>query len=78
MSKEGSLTVTVAVKCLKATTDQGPSTDTLLREAALMALCDHNNLVHLIGVVTVPRNFPPLLVMEYVGTPLESPFVPQS
>jgi hypothetical protein len=30
-----------------------------------MALFDHRNIVTLIGLVTVPRNLPTLLVLEY-------------
>jgi len=53
----------VASKCLLATTPE--SRNALLREAALMALLEHSNLVQLVGVVTVPRSMPPLLLMEY-------------
>ena len=49
---------------LKATTDT-ESRDALLREAALVALLRHENVVGLIGVVTVPRRMPPLLLLTF-------------
>eukprot|EP00035_Acanthoeca_spectabilis_P015659 m.314124 g.314124 ORF g.314124 m.314124 type:complete len:1717 (-) comp16409_c0_seq9:26-5176(-) len=69
--RAGTVTLTVAAKSLKINDDG--ARDSLLREAALMALCEHYNLVHLLGIVTVPRNMPPLLVMEYCehGTVLD-------
>eukprot|EP00035_Acanthoeca_spectabilis_P011007 m.194105 g.194105 ORF g.194105 m.194105 type:complete len:1680 (-) comp15199_c0_seq4:5570-10609(-) len=62
--KAGVPSLTVAVKSLKAGGDDGQRAE-FLREAALMALFDHPNIVTLIGVVSVPRNIPPLLVLEY-------------
>ena len=35
------------------------------REAALMSLVEHPHVLSLIGVVTVPRNMPALLLLEY-------------
>ena len=37
----------------------------LLREAALMALLDHRNVVRLVGLVTVPRDLPALVLLEF-------------
>jgi len=52
-----------AVKMLKSG-DSDARAD-LLREAALMALFQHVNILAQIGVVTVPRNMPALLVLEF-------------
>eukprot|EP00035_Acanthoeca_spectabilis_P015655 m.314236 g.314236 ORF g.314236 m.314236 type:complete len:1719 (-) comp16409_c0_seq16:107-5263(-) len=70
-AQKNSLRLTVAVKSLKMSDTL--VRDSLLREAALMALCDHQNLVQLLGIVTVPRNMPPLLVIEFCehGTVLD-------
>jgi serine/threonine protein kinase len=45
----------------------------LLHEAALVALLEHRNIVGIVGVVTMPQNMPPMLVLEYCeyGTLLE-------
>ena len=59
----GGVALTAAVKTLKSATD-GAARAELLREAALMALFEHPHVVSLIGVVTVPRNMPTLLVLE--------------
>jgi len=59
----GNVSLTAAVKTLK--TAENSSRTELLREAALMALFDHRNLVAIIGVVTAPRNMPALLVLEF-------------
>lgn len=48
---------------LKEGTDPDIRKD-FLREAALMAMLDHPNIIQLIGVVTIPRDMPPLLVMQ--------------
>lgn len=58
----GGVPLAAAIKTLKATDGEGRGE--LLREAALMALFKHPNVVLLIGVVTVPRNMPALLVVE--------------
>lgn len=58
----GSIAITVAVKTLK-TAELSARTE-LLQEAALMALFSHKNLVSMIGIVTVPRTMPALLVLE--------------
>ena len=52
----------VAAKSLKPGATSG--TDELLREAALMALLEHRNVIKLVGVVTCPRDLPPLILME--------------
>ena len=67
----GSVSLTAAVKTLKTSTDE--SRANLLREAALMALFDHPNVVAMLGVVTVPRHMPAMLVLEFCenGTLLE-------
>ena len=51
----------VAAKTVKA--DSGGNRDDLLREAALMALFDHRNVVALVGICTVPRDVPSLMLM---------------
>lgn len=65
LSQSGSAALTVAVKSLKKGDSEGAVRENLLREAALMSLCDNRNVVMLIGVVTIPRNMPPLLLIEY-------------
>jgi len=67
----GGVSITAAVKTLKSSDLSGRSE--LLREAAFMALLSHKNIIALIGVVTVPRNMPALLVLEFCeqGTLLE-------
>ena len=52
-----------AVKVLKS--GDSHARDDLLREAALMALFEHVNILTQIGVITVPRNMPAMLVLEY-------------
>jgi hypothetical protein len=59
----GSVQRLAAVKMLKS--GDSPARAELLREAALMALFEHPNIFAQIGVVTVPRNMPALLVLEY-------------
>jgi serine/threonine protein kinase len=61
-SLQGTLSVTAAIKTLKVSDGTGRAE--LLGEAALMALFNHPNVVQLLGVVTVPRNMPALLVIE--------------
>jgi hypothetical protein len=62
------LEVIVAVKSLKTTDVVGESDmamrSLLLKESAMMALFDHANIVRVVGVVTVPVNVPPLLLLE--------------
>eukprot|EP00038_Savillea_parva_P006120 m.161761 g.161761 ORF g.161761 m.161761 type:complete len:2425 (-) comp12114_c0_seq1:110-7384(-) len=53
----------VAAKTVKGGSDS--TRDDLLREAALMALFNHPNLVALIGVVTIPRTVPALVLLEF-------------
>lgn len=53
----------IAAKLVKA--EGGNSKDDLLKEAALMAMLEHPNVVRLVGVVTTPRDMPALLLMEY-------------
>lgn len=57
------MALTTAVKALKV--NEKAARDELLREAALMALFDHPNIVAIIGVVTSPQNMPALLVLEF-------------
>ena len=57
------ISITAAVKTLKQS--DSSAREDLLREAALMALFEHRNLVSLIGVVTKPRNIPAMIVLEY-------------
>jgi hypothetical protein len=64
----GGVALTAAVKTLKSAAD-GAARDELLREAALMALFQHPHVVALVGVVTVPRNMPTLLVLECATHP---------
>mmetsp|Transcript_26185 Transcript_26185/g.68767 ORF Transcript_26185/g.68767 Transcript_26185/m.68767 type:complete len:847 (+) Transcript_26185:3-2543(+) len=54
----------VAAKVLKGGLD-AEVRKSFLREAALMAMLDHQNIVRLVGVCTVPRDLPPLLLMQY-------------
>lgn len=53
----------VAAKIAK--TAKSDARDDLLKEAALMAMLEHPHIVSLIGVVTVPRDMPPLLLLAY-------------
>ena len=53
----------VAAKTIKPGATAGR--DELLREAALMALLDHRNLLALVGVVTTPRSLPALILLAY-------------
>eukprot|EP00035_Acanthoeca_spectabilis_P016594 m.342100 g.342100 ORF g.342100 m.342100 type:complete len:447 (-) comp16545_c0_seq67:975-2315(-) len=71
VSLRGSVSLTTAVKTLK--TSDASARTFLLKEGALMALFDHHNILSLLGVVTVPRDMPALLVLEYCenGTLLE-------
>ena len=60
----GVLPYPVAAKTIKATAHNNVSgRHVLLKEAALMALLDHRNIVALVGVVTVPRDVPALVLM---------------
>eukprot|EP00035_Acanthoeca_spectabilis_P014131 m.268779 g.268779 ORF g.268779 m.268779 type:complete len:1976 (-) comp16059_c0_seq12:62-5989(-) len=54
----------VAAKVLKGGLD-AEVRKSFLREAALMAMLDHPNIVQLVGVCTVPRDLPPLLLMQF-------------
>lgn len=58
-----SIVYPAAAKILKV--GHGDSRTALLKEAALMALLQHPNIVQLIGVVTVPRSMPALLLLTY-------------
>ena len=53
----------VAAKTVKPGGSMGR--DELLKEAALMSLLNHRNVMALVGVVTVPRNLPALVLMVY-------------
>lgn len=54
----------VAVKTTKGVNND-LQRDTLLKEAALMALLDHQNVINLVAVVTAPRDLPAFLLLEY-------------
>jgi Eph receptor B1 len=54
----------VAAKVLKGGLD-AEIRKSFLREAALMAMLNHPNIVQLVGVTTVPRDLPPLLIMQF-------------
>jgi hypothetical protein len=43
------------------------SRDELLQEGALMGAFKHFNIINLIGVVTIPKDMPAILLMEYVS-----------
>ena len=56
----------VAAKSIKAGADgAADARQALMREAALGAVLDHRNAVATVGVVTVPRDVPPLLLLAY-------------
>ena len=56
----------VATKTIKAGTGAGTEArQSLLREAALGALLDHRNVVATLGVCTVPRDVPALLLLAF-------------
>ena len=57
----------VAAKTLKGETAGGNSRDDLLKEAAVMALFKHRNVVALVGVVTTPRDVPVLILLSFCG-----------
>jgi len=58
------LKVIVAVKVCKGKSG-GNEQENLLKEAALMALFEHRNVLSLIGVITAPRDMPAMLVLEH-------------
>lgn len=41
------------------------SREDLLNEAALMGAFSHSHIVNVIGVITVPKDLPAALLMEY-------------
>lgn len=43
----------------------GVTRDDIELEAAMMALLDHSNVVRLVGVVTMPREMPAVLIIEF-------------
>ena len=43
----------------------GVTRDDIELEAAMMALLDHSNVVKLVGVVTMPREMPAVLIIEF-------------
>ena len=62
--ERGSPAYLVAVKAAKAAV--GASHDDLLEEAAaLLALLSHRNVLPLVGVVTIPRDLPPLVLLQF-------------
>ena len=73
--QRGVPTFTVAAKTTKPVDDEtdvgdaaallAASIKELLNEAAMLALLRHRNVIGLIGVCTVPRNVPPLVLLEY-------------
>eukprot|EP00040_Diaphanoeca_grandis_P029880 m.175857 g.175857 ORF g.175857 m.175857 type:complete len:1282 (+) comp31832_c1_seq5:147-3992(+) len=63
--RDGSiLKVVVAVKVCHTKSTELARED-LLKEAALMVFFHHRNVLSLIGVITKPRDMPPLLVLQY-------------
>ena len=48
------------------TTAAKEARDDLLNEAALMGAFKHFNIINVIGVVTVPKDLPAILLMECV------------
>jgi len=57
------VSMTVALKTTQ--TLDSSSRAQILHEAAMIALFDHKNIVTIIGVITSPRNMPPIIVLEY-------------
>ena len=55
----------VAAKSVKAIAGAAEAKQALLREAALVALLDHRNVVSTVGVCTAPRDVPALLLLAY-------------
>ena len=53
----------VAAKTVKLGSPRG--LEELLKEAALMAVLQHRNVLALVGVVTAPRDLPALILLEY-------------
>ena len=43
----------------------GVMRDDIEREAAMMALLQHDNVIRLVGVVTIPRSMPAVVIVEY-------------
>lgn len=60
--RAGSLPLTVALK--EPRQGSGVTRDDIEREAAIMVLLDHSNVVKLVGVITHPREMPAVLLME--------------
>lgn len=61
--RTGRTSLPVAVKEPRG--DGGMTREDVEREATLLALLDHHNVVAIVGVVTVPPSLPPLLLLEY-------------
>ena len=55
----------VAAKTAKAADNGGATRTELLEEAAMLALLNHRNILPLVGVVTVPRDLPALVLLMY-------------
>ena len=55
----------VAAKTAKAAAAGGATRTELLEEAAMLALLNHRNILPLVGVVTVPRDMPALVLLMY-------------
>jgi len=67
----GAVPLVVAVKTTRSS--DIAARGQLLHEAALVALLEHRNIVGIVGVITSPRDMPPIVVLEYCkhGTLLE-------
>eukprot|EP00040_Diaphanoeca_grandis_P027124 m.153705 g.153705 ORF g.153705 m.153705 type:complete len:2258 (+) comp30843_c0_seq3:182-6955(+) len=61
------LKVIVAVKSTRSShsSQEEEARNTLLKEAALLALFDHRNIISLIGVVTAPRDMSVMIVQSF-------------
>ena len=64
-SHRGTPPFLVAAKTVKAAEDGGATRTELLEEAAMLALLDHRNILPLVGVITVPRDLPALVLLMY-------------
>ena len=63
--QRGTPAFSVAVKSAKSSTASGATRTQLLEEAAMLALLNHRNVLPLVGVVTVPRDLPALVLLQY-------------
>eukprot|EP00037_Helgoeca_nana_P029953 m.365208 g.365208 ORF g.365208 m.365208 type:complete len:1889 (-) comp28082_c0_seq5:432-6098(-) len=69
LRERSKIALMVALKTAKDSSSRAE----ILREGALMALFDHRNIIHLVGVITAPRHMPAVLALELCdkGTLLE-------